>query len=389
MIAVAAPDAAACDGSNLTYYGGPVLWTPHIYLVWWGWGNSYNTDAVVVPYVNAFARGFGGTRSLGILTQYSQDLAYFDNQYDIVKGYWRDDTNPLPQNPWNPYAIPGEAVRAAQHFGTESDYNALYVVLVPHRQDANGNVIFPASYCARHGSTTDNNHDIAYVDFPYQPDGSCYSFVGSDETTDVFEHELTEAITDPYYQNGYPAWQDSTPSPHCEIADKCGAGAYAPLPRFDTSSPTYFAEPKLWSNEANSGTGGCVDTYAHRANFFARGSNGYLYMRYDDDGGSSSWKQLPSQPNPWVTDAGVASWGESRIDLFVVGGAGNVRSGYSTNGGATMGWGNWGKPANVYPSYTALSSPTVVCCVARPVTALVARSMARSTRRGCSVPRSA
>jgi serine protease len=70
----------------------------------------------------------------------------------------------------------------------------------------------------------------------------------------VAGHEYAEAVTDPANQLGFQdGWNDTSSS---ENGDKC---AWTGLQNIPLGGNQYAVQP-MWSNEANSGNGGCAVT---------------------------------------------------------------------------------------------------------------------------------
>lgn len=344
--------------NNVCYQGGSVLTAPKIYLVYWGWGSPMSDPLGAVPVLDAFSRGIGGTKSGGVVTQYYQfdPLEYCGSPSDMVAGVWYDNTNPLPSNPWSPYAIDDEALRARTYFGNPA-WGAIYVVALPRTAN------YPSGYCARHGwTTTPQGQAVPYIDFPYQPDifSNCYSGITTavDAVSAVYHHELVEALTDPLNSSPNWGWLDTNGS---EVSDKCSTPLpKVSLPRFNTSSPTYFMVAPHWSNGTNNETGACATNFMSFHMAFTRGSGGQVYRRsWDHTTDSGSWNLVSGQPGgvTIVSDPAAVLWDERRVDMFAVDSNQNIRHAYSDNSGNWFTWDNWGKPPGTFVS---MSRPAVV-----------------------------
>jgi hypothetical protein len=209
---------------NMAYYGGHVEVHPHVYLVYWGWGESdaaHKTTAfpgqTCTPetfsegsisatlkcdpdgagkYMADFVAQMGGTDWANVSTQYYQtdskgNQTYISNDKNVLGGIWVDDSNDITgmpnsksgnaAGPTNTYTLLAqEASRAAQYFGvTGAALNDANFVIVqpPGYTDPNA---LGSGYCAFHDYTefgTPGNfyydpskgvqQHIAYTNMPY------------------------------------------------------------------------------------------------------------------------------------------------------------------------------------------------------------------------------
>jgi len=245
---------------NMAYYGGHVQATPHVYLIYWGWGESGAfpasqkcaaesiTEGTISAalkcdpdragkYMADWAFQLGGTRWAGVQTQYYQTVKdpagrpfnqHITNPLDQLAGIWVDDTNPItnlphtsgtnPAGPTNTYTdLAAEAARAAAHFGVTDLADANFVVAQPPRySDPNA---LSSGYCAFHDYTQPGLENgiynrirpgIAYTNMPYalainvsgqNVCGENAVNSGSAGKLDGFSivlgHEIEETVTDP------------------------------------------------------------------------------------------------------------------------------------------------------------------------------------------------
>ncbi len=257
---------------NMAYFGGRVLLTPRIYLVFWGW-HGRDPDGVARQLVRFFT-GVGGSAWENVATQYyeTQNGRTYDvaNPSGQLRGVWYDGTNPLHDNLSN-LDIAREAARAVGHFGgrhAHVDPQAVYLVATP--RDANSDGFNQRAYCAWHDSTGTANYPgvtpgIVFVDLPYvfKAGASCgQNTVNAgaagelDGVTEAAGHEYLESITDPdYSQSGGVAWQDVN---HDENGDKCAYVKYGPGAVTNIRLRTgTFAVQGTWSNDGLDGAGAC------------------------------------------------------------------------------------------------------------------------------------
>ena len=199
---------------NMAYWGGNVQVHPHIYLVYWGWGESGAFPASqpcsaetiregkltatlacdpdgAGKYTADFLYQMGGTSFEATTTQYyrtvnSQNQYVTDPKHPLA-GIWADDTNSItslpstlsthPPGPTNTYPDrAAEAARAAVHFGVKDLKDANFVIMQPpNYSDPNA---LASGYCAFHDLVIPNvsggiyngikPDNIAYSNIPYQ-----------------------------------------------------------------------------------------------------------------------------------------------------------------------------------------------------------------------------
>jgi hypothetical protein len=271
--------SVACGGAGtpMSWGGGAVQTAPTVYIVFWGWNGR--DPAGMATYQQNFFNGVGGSTWEQSQTQYCQNATgigttcstgpFVGNQAGALKGTWTDNTNPVPANP-DDNAIQAEAVRAAAHFANTtaaSNGSTQYIIDTPQGNSTTG---FATQWCAYHGMASSSYGGLSYTDFPYIPDagGSCgQNFVnaGSAGTLDgvsiVGGHEFAESATDP---NPGLGWTDTVGA---ETGDKCAWIQFGPGASTNVSTSTgTYAVQSLWSNNANSGAGGCVTFYGSPSN---------------------------------------------------------------------------------------------------------------------------
>ena len=245
---------------NMAYWGGHVQTNPHVYLVYWGWGEKGafpSTDkctaekivegptTATLPcdpqgdgkYVANWVYQLGGTQWAGEQTQYYQTVKdssgnpynqYITNPTDVLAGIWVDNANSItnlpntlstnPPGPTNTYTdLAAEAARAAAHFHVKDLADANFVIFQPQNySDPNA---ISAGYCAFHDYIYPNvsggiynglTPDISYTNLPDLLDinsgganvcGENAVNSGAAGTLDGFSialgHEIEETVTDP------------------------------------------------------------------------------------------------------------------------------------------------------------------------------------------------
>jgi hypothetical protein len=245
---------------NMAYWGGHVQTDPHVYVVYWGWGEkgafpaneACSSEQIVEgsvkatlkcdpdgagKYVANWVYQLGGTQWAGEQTQYYQTATdsagkpynqYITNPTDQLAGIWVDDSNSItglpgtsssnPGGPTNTYTeLAAEAARAAAHFHVTDLANANFVIAQPaNYSDPNA---IATGYCAFHdyiypgvegGIYNGLTKNIPYTNLPYLLDinsngvnecGENSVNSGAPGKLDGFSialgHEIEETVTDP------------------------------------------------------------------------------------------------------------------------------------------------------------------------------------------------
>ncbi|RLV01273.1 hypothetical protein CTZ27_12185 [Streptomyces griseocarneus] len=268
------------NNNPVTYHGGSIQDTPTTYLVMWGnqWGTgtevTNDPKGLMTLQINLLTRLYGAADNWSTsATQYCSGIAIGavdcsqaktfvgHPASDPMHGFWLDNSAATPQSP-SQGDIAAEAVKAAQHFGV-SGTNVQIIVDMPQGITPTG---FSNQYCAWHSWTNmPDNSRITYTNMPYMTDAgdSCgansvaVGSTGVDASTEgvtiVGGHEYGETLTDPGTGDG---WTDDT-GVSGETADKC---AWTNMGIVKIEGMNFAVQP-LWSNNANSGNGGCVKYY--------------------------------------------------------------------------------------------------------------------------------
>jgi len=239
----------------LSYGGGPVLVTPTVYLIFWGYtkyGDKYGVKSLLENYIGHM----GGSSHNNIYTQYYEisngNTVYITNPSSQYSGAWEDDTDSVPLHPTDSQ-VAAEALRGVTHFGYNA--NASYVVATPHGRSTSG---FKTQWCAYHSATTSSGRLVSYTNLPYMPDAgaNCGSNIitppsdesGTDEGATIVEgHEQGESVTDPNPPSG---WYNGS---YGEIGDIC---AWQNIQNDPFGSYSFTMQP-MFSNATQS----CVHSY--------------------------------------------------------------------------------------------------------------------------------
>lgn len=250
---------------NLSH--GPILQSPRVYLVFWGWNNQ-DPDGARAKMIDLFTN-VGGSAWAGVTTQYNGvvngQTVNITNPVGQLAGTWDDNTTGIHDN-LTDLELAQEAGRAVAHFnGGTPDPNANYFIATP--KTANATTFNRQQYCAWHDWTDTRAYPgvtpgISFTNMPYvlNMGGSCgQDFVNPgaagtlDGVTIVAGHEYLEAVTDPALN----AWQDAT---FDENADKCAWVVVGPgkVSNVTVSPGHTYALQGTWSNAALNGAGACA-----------------------------------------------------------------------------------------------------------------------------------
>ncbi len=239
----------------LTYFGGPVLVKPKIYLIFWGF-QKYGDPDGVAKLLKQYAKAIGHSGHDAIYTQYYETVSSnninIKNQRSQFGGAWDDETNAVPSSP-SDAQVAQEALNGVAHFGT-FDPNGSYVVATPHGHNSPG---FGSSFCAYHSAAYSGANTVSYTNLPYMPDANdCGgNFItppsdeqGVDEGVTIVEgHEYGESVTDPVPGSGWYNFADG------EIGDIC---AWQDIENDPFHKKSYTSQP-MFSNA----TASCVQSY--------------------------------------------------------------------------------------------------------------------------------
>jgi hypothetical protein len=243
------------SGVLFTYFNGPVLVTPKVYFIFWGY-KKYGDPDSVAKLLEAYAKVEGGSAHNNDYTQYydvvGSKKTFITNPKGQFGGAWFDNKNPVPENPTDAQ-VAQESLNGVTQFGY--DVNASYVVATPHGHSSQG---FGTQFCAYHSSVQQGANLVSYTNLPYMPDagvacGANYMAAPKDESavdegvTIVEGHEYGESITDP---NPGLGWYDFE---YGEIGDIC---AWIDIANEKFGKKSYTMQP-MYSNASES----CVQTY--------------------------------------------------------------------------------------------------------------------------------
>jgi hypothetical protein len=247
-----APSLDVTFDSGVKYHGGPVLRTPVVYVVFWGFSGHAADPSGEKTYLENFLKGVGGSSWMNITHQYYQIK---DGKHQLIKnlqgqlaGTWVDLTNSEPSAP-SDAQIQAEARKLEAHFGFNN--NASYVVATSHDHNTPG---FGSTFCSYHNATSSSGGTIAYTNLPYITDAGANcgaNFINPgragllDGVSIVEGNEYASSQTDPQPSSGW------TP----EIGGVCAW--QKPPARNITLSTGVFAVQGLFSNASSS----CVIKY--------------------------------------------------------------------------------------------------------------------------------
>ena len=244
---------ATCD---LKYGGGPVLTTPHAYVIFWDFryeGQGVSDPDGIARLMRRYFGNLGGSAYANVVTQYYQisggNKQYIGNPSGQAS-FWDDTQDPIPAHPTDSQ-IQQEALSGVAHFGY--DPSGSYIVISAHHHDPQG--FGPPNWCAYNGAFNSSSGVVAYVNLPYMPDAGKYCGAnivspppdesGTDEGQTIVAGALYEAsVTDAEPVSG---WYSGL---HGEIYGAC---AWQDV-QSDPFGSFTFTQVALWSNAA----AGCV-----------------------------------------------------------------------------------------------------------------------------------
>ena len=156
---------ASQNGIQYSYWNGPVLVNPKVYLIFWDY-KHHDPDGVaklLVDYITAM----GGSGHNNIYTQYYDTVSgktnYITNRKHQLGGVWFDNSA-IPQNPTDAQ-IAAEAVKGVAKLGYDADGS--YVVATASGHSSQG---FGTQWCAYHSDTYSAGNLVSYTNLPYMPD---------------------------------------------------------------------------------------------------------------------------------------------------------------------------------------------------------------------------
>jgi serine protease len=251
----------SCAESNcpMSYYGGVVQHTPHVYLLFWGpnWQTDPTQDTALL-YTAHFFQGLGDTSNdvwSPIMDQYCDGGGCVGFGSSVYVGAYQDSSVPPTGTVQSQFAAETNAFVSSLAISDKTDAQVIIVTQPGTCPNgfAPGGCPGVHNYCAWHSYA-----NAPYTNLPYQPDagGSCgeSSVSGvNDGFSIVGGHEYAETATDPFLN----AWGDSSDPGGGEIGDKC---AWTNLGFTYLSSGAYPTQA-LWSNSEWASTGnGCPRT---------------------------------------------------------------------------------------------------------------------------------
>ncbi len=269
----AANTAATCTepACPVTWHGGPVQHTPHVYLLLWGpnWGTDPNQVASAA-YLKNFFSGLGNGQAADnwstITSQYADSTGAPGFSGLVFEGAFNDTSTPPTGATAAQIAAEADTFVQNNHITDVTDAQIVVATqsgTCPLGFAGTGCPTSTNPYCAYHGASL-----APYMNLPYLLDagaGCAEDFVnpaptGNNDGWSIIGGALyAGTITDPFGTG----WFD--PSTFFEIGDKCAgippgsAGGAFNL----TLSTGTFAMESLWSNASfNGGQNGCVATGA-------------------------------------------------------------------------------------------------------------------------------
>lgn len=242
----------ASTTTPVSYRGGAVQTSPHLYLVFWGssWTTSAGDPYGVANRLHHFYGGVGGSGWANTLKQYTSAYGSFTNPTGEYRG-WLRDTTAVPAYPTQAQ-VAAVAQRAAVRVGDYS-YNAQYVVAMPW--GTIDTATLNSRFCAWHYYTRMSSTSwITYTAMPYTPyldrlyrtrygvncGGGRVTGDALDGVTINAAHEYAETVSDP----SVSGWYDASGAAG-EVGDKC---AWTGLGTRTLANGYAFPVQPIWSN---------------------------------------------------------------------------------------------------------------------------------------------
>ena len=245
---------SACgERCDMQYGGGPVLTTPHAYIIFWDFrheNEGIRDPDGIAELMREYFGNFGGSAYANIVTQY-YEISHGNTQYigdpASQASFWNDTQHPIPAHP-SDGQIQQEASNGVAHFGY--DASGTYIVISAYHHDPQG--FGPPNWCAYNGAFNSSNGLVTYVNLPYIPDAGKYcgeniiapppDESGTDEGQTIAAGALYEAsVTDPLPVSG---WFNNQ---HGQIFGAC---AWQDIEN-DRLGRFTFTQVALWSNKAD------------------------------------------------------------------------------------------------------------------------------------------
>lgn len=251
----------------LLYKGGPTLLNTKSVATFWKGPKDIAFPSDLVAGVTDYLTNLGGSTAFKVAQQYMKPAGVPTHAF--VGTYYKTDTNaPTVKNP-STSTIGAAVCSVLNAQSVIPDSSTLYSIFVPN---------WPTSYCAYHSSysclytKTKVSTTIAFAYLPTisvagSASGGCSAFYSdattpkvnnlrcntySNQTQSVItsvQHELYEAITDPYPSSG---WVSASGA---EIGDLCQYTAPHQC-NVNANNVKWQLQP-MWSNAYNNNAGGC------------------------------------------------------------------------------------------------------------------------------------
>jgi hypothetical protein len=192
--AVWQPGIGPCTTANVTYQGGPVVFNPRIFFIFWGSGWTPATESsILTTWTTMASRPAFYSR----LNEYSGiGTGSFGGLYNYPSGATGSATSPV--------SLSESTIQSAIEsvIGTNGP-NDVIVVLMPN-QYTTDSYDTSANYYGHHRNVKytvgGTNYDLRYVvEEWYSPESTMDWHI---------THELAETFTDPDYATGSPAYED-------------------------------------------------------------------------------------------------------------------------------------------------------------------------------------
>jgi hypothetical protein len=223
QLAAAAPNVPACTAQSMRNAGGPIIQNPRVNIIFWGsW-----TSGAYTPLVNQWSALANMPALYTRLSEYGIGNGSWGTYYLYTSGATGTATNPVSLSDANLTS----AIESLVGTPTASD---VYIVLLPNQYTTSsndGNSPFRGHHRNVFYNLNGNNIDLRY------------GVIGSSAFI-LMAHELSESFTDPDYNTGSHAWDDSNfPAGQVEVGDPCDPGNL-------NNNMAGYSVRQIWSQDA-------------------------------------------------------------------------------------------------------------------------------------------
>ncbi len=241
--------AGSASAAPLTYYGGEVQNSPHVYLTFWG--KNWNSNSAARTEIIKTFSGISGSAWQGILTQYYDSTGFISP--NITFSSWTDESIAAPNDVSDEHLEQEIEYSISKQGWPAGGMDNQYIVLPAPGSKYHAGFV---EGCGAHRYSGKLNAPYSHAVWPgeaafagcadYDPSGQDRPWAGMAVAA---SHEYAETVTDPVtvkYAGYRTGWLEDDLSTTNEIADKC-ALLTPPSGYLANGAPVH----KLWDNYQN------------------------------------------------------------------------------------------------------------------------------------------